>query len=118
MSLTSLLDRKLTLERQSVMPDASGGSSRTFAAIAIGVPCAVSPAAASVVADYARRDMIVNYQLYTTADLDTLASGGVGLGDRFVDASVYYLVKGVKKSANAVITPEVLYEIACERRVV
>jgi len=116
MSLSSLLDRKLTLERQTIAPDSSGGSVRTFAPIAVGIPCAVSPAAASVTADYARRDMIVNYQLYTTADLDSLATGGVGLGDRFVDGAVHYLVKAVKKSANAVITAEVLYEVDCEIR--
>ena len=117
MSLTALLDRTMNLERQSTIADGSGGTVRTFAAILSNVPCAVMPATASVVADYARLDMIVNYTLYTTADLDTLVTGGVSLGDRFVDTGVYYLVKAVKKSANAMITSEPLYEIDCERRV-
>lgn len=115
MSLASLLDRSLTLERPSVAADGSGGALRSFSAVVIAIPCAISPARASVVTDYARRDMVVDYHVYTTADLDTLA-GGVRLGDRFVDGSTYYLVKGAKKSANAVITAEVLYQIDCERR--
>lgn len=116
MSLTALLDQTLTLQRQTVSADASGGSVRTFAAILNGVPCAVAPAGASDVADYARRDMIVDYTVYTTADLDTLAPGGVALGDRLTDGTVYYLIKDVKKSANAQITSEVLYRLDCQRR--
>lgn len=117
MSLTALLDQTLTLQRQTITADASGGSVRTFATIMNKVPCAVAPASASVVADYARRDMIVDYTAYTTADLDTLVTGGVALGDRLTDGTVYYLIKDVKKSANAQITSELLYQLDCERRV-
>ena len=116
MSFSALLDRNLSVERPAVTPDASGGSVRTYTGILAGIPCAVSPASASIVADYARLDMIVNYTIYTTADLDAAVSGGVQLGDRFVDGSTYYLVKAVKKSANALITPEPLYRIDCELR--
>ena len=116
MSLTALLDQSLNLERQSVTLDASGGSVRSFAAILTAVPCAVAPASASVVADYARRDMIVDYHVYTTTDLDTLLPGGAKLGDRLTNGSVYYLVKDVKKSANKQITSELLYQLDCELR--
>jgi hypothetical protein len=116
MSLTALLDHKLTLERQTISPDACGGSVRTFASILSNIPCAVAPARASVVSDYARRDMIVNYTVYTTLDLDAVVSGGAALGDRLTDGTVYYLIKDVKKSANAQITAELLYQLDCERR--
>jgi hypothetical protein len=116
MSLTALLDRTLTLERQVVAADASGGATRTFSLFLANVPCAVSPAHASVVADYARLDMVVDYHVYTTQDLDAAIPGGAKLGDRFNDGSVYYLVKAVKKSANAQISSEVLYQLDCERR--
>ena len=116
MSLTALLDQTLNLERQSVTLDASGGSIRSFSAVLSNIPCAVSPASASVVADYARRDMLVNYHVYTTSDLDTLVPGGVKLGDRLTNGSVYYLVKDVKKSANKQITSELLYQLDCELR--
>jgi hypothetical protein len=118
MSLTALLDQSLSLERQTVTLDSSGGSMRTFAQIASAIPCMIEPASASVIAAYARLDMVVNYTVYTTMDLDTLISGGVKLGDRLTDGSVYYVVKAVKKSANAVITTEVLYQLDCERRIV
>jgi hypothetical protein len=117
MSLTALLDQSLNLERQTISADASGGTVRTFAAVLSNIPCAVGPASASVVTDNARRDMIVDYQAYTTTDLDTLVPGGVKLGDRLTNGVVYYLVKDVKKSANKQITSELLYQLDCERRI-
>lgn len=116
MSLSSLLDQSLTIERQTTTSDASGGATRSFSAILSKVACAVSPARASVVADYARRDMLVNYHVYTTTDLDSTVSGGVGLTDRLTDGTRYYLVKAVLKSANALVSSEVLYRIDCELR--
>jgi hypothetical protein len=118
MSLTALLDQSLTLERQTVTADNSGGAVRTFGQLLTNLPCMVEPASAKVASDYARLDMVVDYHVYTTADLDTLISGGAKLGDRFTDGTVYYLVKAVKKSADAQITNEVLYRVDCERRVV
>jgi hypothetical protein len=114
MSISALLDKSFAYQRQSVATDASGGAVRTFATILSAVPCAVSPASAAVVADYARRDMIVTYQVYTNADLDNLVSGGAKLGDRFTDGTRFYLVKDVKKSANALVTSEPLYQLDCE----
>ena len=117
MSLTALLDQTMNLERQTATADASGGTVRTFAAVLSSVPCATAPASALVVADYARRDMLVDYHVYTTADLDSLIPGGAKLGDRFTNGSVHYLVKSVMKNANAQITAEVLYQLDCERRI-
>ena len=116
MSLTALLDRSLNLERQAVAADASGGSVRSFSVLLPNVPCSIMPASASVKSDYARLDMLVDYHVYTTIDLDTLIPGGVKLGDRFVDGAVYYLIKAIKRSANAQITSEVLYQLDCQRR--
>ena len=118
MSLTALLDQNLAFERPAVTADASGGPLRTFATVLAGIPCSVAPATAKVVADYARLDMVVNYHVYTTADLDSLVPGGPKLNDRLASGAVHYLVRAVKKSANAQITSEVLYQLDCERRVV
>jgi hypothetical protein len=68
-----------------------------------------------VIADYARREMLVNYHIYTTADLDTLIAGGVKLNDRFTDGSAFYVVKASRKNANLQISSEVLYQLDCER---
>ena len=117
MSLSTLLDQRLTIQRQQVTPDASGGAARTFVALLSNVPFSVAPASAAISDDYARRDMIVDHRAYTTADLDSVLPGGLRLGDRLTDGSVFYLVKAVKKSANALVTSEALYEVDCERRV-
>jgi hypothetical protein len=114
---SSLLDQSLTIQRQTIAPDASGGSTRSFAAVATNVPCAVAPASATVTADYTRRDMIVDCHVYTAANLDTLLPGGPRLGDRFTDGTIYYLVKGVQRFTNAVIASEPVYQLDCERRV-
>src|SRR5690242_2465494 len=102
MSLTALLDQLLAYERPTVSADASGGSVRAFAQLLPAIPCSVTPATAKVVADYARLDMVVNYHVYTTADLDTLLpGGGPKLNDRLSAGGVHFLVRAVKKSGNA-----------------
>ena len=105
----------MNLERATITPDASGGSSRTFTQILASIPVFVEPATTKVIADYARRDMLVNYTLYTTADLDALISGGVKINDRFVDGSVHYVVKASRKNSNLQVSNEVLYQLDCER---
>lgn len=115
MSISSLLDRKLILQRATISRDSSGGIVRTYAAILSNIPASITPAAAQISADYARRDMIVNHHLYTTLDLDSAVTNGVRLGDRFADGTVYYLVKAVKKSSNAQISTDVMYQIDCEK---
>ena len=117
MSLSSLLDQKLTLQRQTVTRDASGGLVRSFTQLLANVPATVCPASAKVAADYARRDMIIDHRIYTTTDLNAVISGGVRLGDRLTDGAVFYLVKAVKRTENKVISSEIVYEIDCEKRV-
>lgn len=115
MSLSTLLSQTLTLQRAALTPDASGGTIRTFNNLLTDIPCLPEPASAKVIADYARRDMLVNYTLYTTTDLDTLITGGVQVNDRFTDGTNYYVVKASRKNANAQISSEVLYQVDCER---
>lgn len=104
------------LQRASISRDASGGALKVFLPLA-GVQCAVLPASAKVMADYARLDMLVDHHLFTTADLDAPPINGVKAGDRFVDGSILYLVKTVLKSANAQVSGEALYQVECERRI-
>jgi len=117
MSISALLDQKLSIQRQQVTSDASGGAERAFTTLLSNVPFSINPASAAISADYARRDMIVDHRAYTTADLDSALPNGLRLGDRLTDGTVFYLVKAVKKSANAMVSSEALYEVDCERRV-
>lgn len=114
MSISALLDQTLTMQRQTITRDGSGAAVRTFATILANVACAVSPAGASVVSDYARRDVVVTYHVFTSADLDTLVTGGARIGDRLTDGARVYLVKAVKKSANSLVSAEPLYQLDCE----
>ncbi|HWE02446.1 MAG TPA: hypothetical protein VG326_08540 [Tepidisphaeraceae bacterium] len=116
MSISALLDQRLTIQRQQLTADASGGSVRTFATILSSVPCAVSPAKSAVVAEYGRRDILVDHHIFTTIDLESALAGGIRLGDRLTDGVVYYLVKGVLKSSNLQVSNEMLYQVDCERR--
>jgi len=116
MSISSLLDQQLTLERQETSFDASGGAVRTFTALLADIPFSIAAASAAVVANYGRLDMVVNHHLYTTTDLDAFPFGGARLGDRLTDGVVFYLVKSVLKSANRQVSSEVIYQIDCERR--
>ena len=118
MSLSALLDQSFAYERPTPTPDPSGGSSRTYSQLLPTLPCAISPATTKVTTDYARLDMLVNYHVYTTADLDTLIPGGPKLNDRLTSSTTHYLIKAVKKSANALVTNELLYQLDCERRIV
>jgi hypothetical protein len=117
MSISTLLDQRLSIQRQQLTADASGGSVRSFTTLLANIPCAVSPARSAVKADYARRDIVVDHHIFTTTDLDTALSGGIRLGDRLTDGTIYYLVKGVMKSANAQVSSEILYQVDCERRI-
>ena len=117
MSISILLDQRLSVERPRVTQDASGGASRAFDALVADVPCAIAPASSSVVSDYARRDMIVDYHIFTTANLDSLISGGLHLGDRLSVNGYFFLVKAVRKSSNSAVNTEPLFQIDCERRV-
>jgi hypothetical protein len=116
MSISALLDQHLTIQRQQITRDASGGATRSFVTLLGGVSCSIAPASASISADYARRDMIVDHHVYMNADLDSLIAGGLQLGDRLTDGASIYLVKAVRKSANAMVSSEVLYQVDCERK--
>jgi|SRR6185437_16171273 len=116
MSISLLLDQHLTIQRQQITRDASGGATRTFATLLSGVACSVMPASTSMSGDYARRDMTVDHHIYITADLNGLIDGGLRLGDRLTDGNNFYLVKAVKKSANSMVSGEVLYQVDCERK--
>lgn len=117
MSVALLLDRRLTLQRATAAPDASGGSTRTFANL-IGLPCSVQAVSSKVAADYARRDLVVDHHVFTNVDLDSAISGGVRLGDRLTDGIAVYLVQGVLKSANANVTADIIFQLDCTRRLI
>jgi hypothetical protein len=114
----TLLDRTMSIQRAVLTQDAGGGTVRTYGPLspALSVPCSLQSARAATVEWFLRRNIDVDYEIYTTSDLDVLMSGGVKLTDAFVDGNgILYAVKGVKRDQNLIISPEPIYCIACQR---
>ncbi len=114
----TLLDRTMGIWRANLTQDAGGGTVRAYAALspAVNVPCSLQSARSATVEWFLRRNIDVDYEIYTTSDLDSLLDGGPKLTDAFVDSGgVQYLVKGFKRDQNLILSPEPLYTIACYR---
>jgi hypothetical protein len=114
----TLLDRTLSIQRAALSQDAGGGTVRTYAPLspAVSVPCSLQSARAATVEWFLRRNIEVDYEIYTTSDLDSLIDGGLKLTDAFVDGNgILYVVKGFKRDQNLILSPEPIYCIACQR---
>lgn len=91
MSLSSLLNRTITIQRRVITKDSHGGQSRTWDPIsgAEGIKAAIQPASSSVKSRYAQRLINITHNIYL--DRDT----GVANGDRVVDSDgTIYVVRG------------------------
>lgn len=116
---SALLDQVVSIERQTPATDSAGGTTRTFAVALSNIPAAIQPASSRIVESFARRSISVDTMIYTTTDLNALLAGGLKAGDRIVDAnSTKYVVQGVKKQLNQVLSTEPLYEIAALQQIV
>lgn len=120
MNVTRLMNALMNVERQAVAQNAKGGNVRTFATVASGVIFAVAPADLTLVAQYGRRNVDIDYVLYTSAPLEKLIPAdashapGVNLNDQVVGGGELYLVNGMLKNSNPRIG--LLYELHCFRK--
>lgn len=132
----ALLDTSMEIQRQTVGVDGSGGVNHTWATVSGGsdILCSVQPLSAYAIDLYMRREISVNTMIYCTANLDAILPTGTNpdgttfsgpkLGDRFalngagVTTGPFWVIRGVSRQSNAVLSPEPLYEIVAERRIV
>lgn len=117
----ALLDQTASIQRATVTQDASGASVRTepWPTILAGVPVSIQPMSANAIYDYARMDINVSHLIYTTMDLNSKIAGGLLPEDRFSDMDgTKYVVVGVRKQLNQVLSITPLYEISCLQRIV
>lgn len=111
----TLLDQSLAYQRQIPSPDTGGGSTRTWKAMVAAFPASVQAARSSTVFRFGQRGITVDYEIYTTFDLNASLSGGIRTGDRIPAAlGGYYLVQGYQRDQNAVLSLEPIYCIACQ----
>lgn len=116
MGIAPLLTYTLTLQRSSNTQDAGGGIITSWPTALASVASSVQPASGRVRSDFAVRQQSVTHMIYTNVDLDAAVSGGVKLGDRWLDAAsgLYYLVRDYYKRSNPAISPEPLCVTICE----
>lgn len=114
----TLIDQTAALERQSVSSDASAGTTKTFSTAIASVPVSIQPMKTQTIEDYMRRSINVDTTIYSTLDFDMRLSGGLKDGDRFSIGGIYFIVYGVRKQLNLVLSSEPLYEVACKRMIV
>lgn len=110
------MDQAISIRRPTLTQDAGGGTIRTLATVLTGVQCAIQSASAREQEDYMRRGIMCDNTLYCVADLDSLLSGGIKIGDIVVDQfNVNYAVTAFRKELNGIISSEPLYQVALSR---
>ena len=121
MALSDLCDRLLTISRETITQTTGSAVKRTFAPVVTGVAFAVAPAADRLVETYARRNVRIDFTLYTADLLTTLipAAGstraGVLLNDRITDPVTgdVYIVMAVLPYFNGRVSDQSVTVIHC-----
>ena len=111
----SLLDRAVTIKRATITVDAGGGSIHTLATVASNVLTTIQAAGSYETESYSRRGITIDAWAYFVADLDTLLSGGIKIGDQIVDGATAWAVTSVRKELNNVLSSEPLYMVGLMR---
>jgi hypothetical protein len=102
--------------------DSSNAPTRAIPAAATktGILCSVQPMRGYEMDLYQRRDIVVDFKIYTDYDFAANVSGGLKVGSFLKDpaSGFRYQVKGVEPSANSFLRVGTLYKVLCRRFVV
>lgn len=90
MSLASRLDKSLSLGVQAAVTDAIGGFTNSFSNSLTGVACCIYPATSRTIYDYARQDIVAEFEVITDVDI------GAAAGNIITIAAKTYEVQGYK----------------------
>lgn len=113
----TLIDSTAALNRLAQTQDASGGTVTTSSQVIASVGVCIQPASSRTIEDYARRDITIDTMIYSVYDFDSLLSGGLKLNDIFVQGGFNFIVQGIAKQLNLVLSSEPLYEIVARRTI-
>ena len=102
MALTDVLDKTLSLKRAAFAKAADGSPVISFGT---GTPyaCAKWPASSKVVADYAQRNFLAEYEVCTAVDISPLVN------DILIIDGLTYTVIGYQRFENAAISDQKVY---------
>lgn len=82
----TVFDKTMTLQRQNGAQDAMGAPNPGYANVVTGVACALWPASPRTASEFARRDMVVDYQIATPTNIAAKTQ------DRVLIGTAYYVV--------------------------
>lgn len=101
--LTDRLDKIMVIQSRGTAKDSVGAVTSVWSNRLTGVACAVWPASAKTVNDYARRDITAQYEIATAVDVSASAN------DRVVVDGRTHIVVGYERFENATLTTSKLY---------
>ncbi len=93
MSLRSMCRSRVTVQRQTVTKDASGGMVQTYADLYTDRACDIQPASGRVREQYMQQNLAVSHTIYL-ADAITILPG-----DRLVSNGHTFLFQGLRPAA-------------------
>lgn len=90
MSVSGMMTASVTVQRKTVVQDASGGPSEQWAdrSDAVDIPADIQPASSQIRIQYQQRNLNVSHSIYLDAD------ASVRLRDRLVQGSRVFIVLG------------------------
>lgn len=101
--LIDRLDKTMLIQSRGTAKDSVGAITPTWTNRLSGVACAVWPASAKTVNDYARRDITAQYEMATATDVSASAN------DRVVVDGRTHVVVGYERFENATLSTPALY---------
>lgn len=80
--LTDFLDKTMVIQSRSTAADSAGGLSTTWADRLTGIACSCWPARSNTVTQYAKRDLLAEYEFAVDSDVDASANDRIVVDGR------------------------------------
>jgi len=80
--LTNFLDKTMVIQSRSTAADSAGGLSPTWTSRLTDIPCSCWPASYQTRTDYAKRDLIAQYEFAVGSDVDCSANDRITVDGR------------------------------------
>ncbi len=114
MAFSILLNELVDYQRETPAPDAAGGVTMTFPTVLTDVEASIRSAGTSTILRYAQRNITISHKILVDLDMFTAVTGGVKPGDRLVQGSTTYVIKGWDEQ-DLVMSGQPLSCLLCEQ---